>query len=85
MTRLSEIDIDVLQAPGEPRPLFVVIRPANAVLTPETVEHIQRQWQMLVDKHPDLPPAVCLPRGWDIEAVYPPKLPKEGDDERAPL
>jgi hypothetical protein len=30
---------------------------------------------MLVDKHPDLPPAVCLPGGWDIEAVYPPKEP----------
>jgi hypothetical protein len=81
MTQLSEIDIDVLKAPGEPRPMFVVIRPTASVLTPEVVEHIQRQWQMLVDKHPDLPPAVCLPRGWDIEAVYPPKVPTENSSE----
>jgi hypothetical protein len=76
MTQLSEIDIDVLRAPGEPKPMFVVIRP-NAPLTPEVCEHVQRQWQMLVDKHPELPPAVCLPSGWNIEAVYPPKPPAE--------
>lgn len=80
MTRLNEIDIDVLRAPGEPMPLFVVIRPANAALTPELCEQVARQWQMLVDKHPNLPPAVCLPSGWDIEAVYPPKVPTEQHD-----
>jgi hypothetical protein len=80
MTQLSKIDIDVLRAPGEPRPMFVVIRP-NAPLTLEVRENVQRQWQMLMDKHPELPPAVCLPSGWDIEAVYPTKVPTENSRE----
>ena len=79
MTQLSEIDCDVLLAKGEPRPMFVVIRPSMNGLTPEVCETIRKQWELFMKAHPEanLPPAVVLPKGWDIEAVYPPITPEE--------
>lgn len=86
MTTLSEVDCDVLLAKGTPRPMFVVIRPNMNPLTPEVCELIRKQWDLFTKAHPEanLPPAVVLPKGWDIEAVYPPNLPEEqGDGLRA--
>lgn len=78
MTQLDQVDVDVLLAKGSPRPLFVVIRPAMEKLTLDVCEVIRSQWQSLIDRHPEanLPPAVVLPKGWDIEAFYPPKPPE---------
>lgn len=79
MTQLDQVDVDVLLAKGSPRPLFVVIRPEMATLTLEVCEVIRSQWQSLIDANPaaNLPPCVVFPKGWDIEAVYPPTPPGE--------
>jgi hypothetical protein len=76
--KLNEVDLDVLLAKGEPRPMFVVIRPVAASLTEELCETVRSQWQSLVDAHPEasLPPCIVVPKGWDFEAVYPPKTPE---------
>ena len=72
--RLSEIDCDVLLAKGEPRPLFIVIRPQHTI-TPEVAEQIRNQWEKFVASYPDanIPPCVLLPKQLDLEAVYAPE------------
>lgn len=72
--RLAEIDCEMLFAKGEPRPLFVVIRP-NVPLSPQAVQNIRDGWEQFVAANPtaDIPPCVVVPHGLDIEAVYPPR------------
>lgn len=74
MMRLSEIDCDVLLAKGEPRPLFIVIRPQHTI-TADMAEQIRNQWEKFVASYPDanIPPCVVLPKQLDLEAVYAPE------------
>lgn len=74
MIPLSKLDCEVLLAKGEPRPLFVVIRP-KVPITPHMAEDIRDAWKQFVDANPteNIPPCIVVSKDIDIEAVYDPE------------